>query len=259
MVEEVMVETAFGQEIPPGCDPLTVLDAYDGCSFGCPYCFQRGDPIWNGRIAVKTNIVEILKAELESWPKDSLVCVGSRSDPYMPLEHKYHLTRQCLQVLNDHSIPVVITTKSDTKMILADLDLFTNWSNSLEIQVGFSNLRHYRKLRRVADLQPIETLRALAQHGVQVKAFITPVLPGITDVEEILAHIEPSIPVYLDKLRIGEHNRELCLKYIRRNYPSLEPIYERIANDGEDSYYLELCQNQDVVDRCTFTFFDSRE
>ena len=70
------------------------------------------------------NIAEAIERELGSWPQNSLICVGSRSDPYMPLEREYRLTHECLRLLNDHTVPVTIATKSDTEMILADLDLF---------------------------------------------------------------------------------------------------------------------------------------
>jgi DNA repair photolyase len=258
MIVEKRVATALDVERPPGSEPLTVLDAYDGCLSNCPYCFQRRDPSWNADVIVKTNIVDALGTELAGWLKDALICVGSRSDPYMPLERKYRLTRQCLQLLNEHEVPVVITTKADTQMILADLDLFTNWHNDLKILVGFSNLRHYQHLERIADLQPLETLRRLTEHGVTVEAFITPVLPGITDVEQILPFIDPGIPVYLDKLRISDQNGALVLEYIRRHYPALVSTYERLLHDGEDDYYAALCRSPEVVDRCTFTFFDSQ-
>jgi len=258
VIVEQQVTTALDVERPPGSEPLTVLDAYDGCLFNCPYCFQRSDPSWNTDVVVKTNILDVLGAELEDWPKDALICVGSRSDPYMPLERKYHLTHQCLQLLNEHEVPVVITTKADTQMILADLDLFTIWRNDLKILVGFSNLRHYQHLEGIADLQPLETLRRLAEHGVTVEAFITPVLPGITDVESILPLIDPGVPVYLDKLRISDQNSAPILEYIQRHYPALVSTYETILYDGEDGYYAALCHNTEVVDRCTFTFFDSQ-
>lgn len=258
MIVERRVMTALDVERPPGCEPLTVLDAYDGCLLDCPYCFQRSDSSWNKDVVVKTNIVDALSTELADWPKDALICVGSRSDPYMPLERKYRLTRQCLQLLNEHKVPVAITTKADTQMILADLDLFTDWHNDLKILVGFSNLRHYRNLEKVSDLQPLETLRRLTQHGVTVEAFITPVLPGITDVVQILPFIDPCIPVYLDKLRVSDQNRKPILEYIRQHYPALVPMYETILYDGQDDDYAALCRSSDVVDRCTFTFFDSQ-
>jgi len=258
MIVEKHVTTALDVECPPGSEPLTVLDAYDGCLLDCPYCFQRSDPSWNAEITVKTNILDVLGAELESWPKDALICVGSRSDPYMPLERKYRLTRQCLQLLDEHNVTVVITTKANTQMILADLDLFTRWRNDLKILVGVSNLRHYQNLEKVSDLQSLETLRRLTEHGVAVEAFITPVLPGITDVEQILPFIDPDIPVYLDKLRISDQNSARVLEYIRQHYPARIPMYERILHDGEDEYYAGLCRNAEVVDRCTFTFSDSQ-
>ena len=33
-------ETAIGYEYPPDGGKVPVLDAYDGCQLGCPYCFQ---------------------------------------------------------------------------------------------------------------------------------------------------------------------------------------------------------------------------
>jgi DNA repair photolyase len=258
VIKEIMVASGLDYEYPPECDPLTVLDAYDGCLFACPYCFQQRDPSWNTDLRVKTNIVDVLKTELEGWPEHSLICVGSRSDPYMPVERKYRLTRQCLQLLNEHNLPVTITTKSDPEMILADLDLFTSWNDQLEILVGFSNLKHYQNLPTFADLPPLVTIQALKQAGVCVKAFIAPVLPGITDVEEILEHIAPDIPVYLDKLRIDDRNGGAILAYIQKHYPSLTSQYEEIISAHEDKYYRDLCQNRAILERCGFSFLDSQ-
>jgi DNA repair photolyase len=258
VIKEVTVAAALDYEYPPETEPLTVLDAYDGCLFDCPYCFQQRDPSWNKDISVKTNFVEVLKTELDHWPENSLICVGSRSDPYMLIERKYRLTRQCLQLLNERNIPVIITTKSDPELILADLDLFTHWNNTLEILVGFSNLKHYQHLGTLADLPPLVTLKALQQAGVTAKAFIAPVLPGITDVEHILEHIAPEIPVYLDKLRIDDRNGEAFLAYIQKHHPSLTATYEEIIYAHMDSYYRALCQNRAVLARCGFSFLDSQ-
>ena len=94
MIREVKCKTAIDYEYLPDGGKTPVIDAYDGCQFCCPYCFQWNDPTWNQDILVKTNFPEVLAKELMTWNLSQTLCVGSRSDPYMPLEGKYGLTGQ---------------------------------------------------------------------------------------------------------------------------------------------------------------------
>ncbi len=102
MIKEVNCQKALEYEYPPDGGKTPVLDAYDGCQLNCPYCFQWRDPKWNQTIQVKANLPEILTQELADWDPADTLYVGSRSDPYMPLEGKYRLTRQILTVLLEH-------------------------------------------------------------------------------------------------------------------------------------------------------------
>ncbi|MGH9374465.1 MAG: hypothetical protein ACRD15_23350, partial [Vicinamibacterales bacterium] len=79
------------------------LNPYRGCTHGCHYCFARryqaqyelgpGDE-FSSVIFVKTNLVEILRRELDrpSWTREQ-VAVGTATDPYQPIEGHYKLTR----------------------------------------------------------------------------------------------------------------------------------------------------------------------
>ena len=71
----------------------------DGCQVNCPYCFQWNDPVWNHTILVKTNLPDVLAQELTNWDHSAAVYVGSRGDPYQPLEQVYGLTRRTLEVI----------------------------------------------------------------------------------------------------------------------------------------------------------------
>ena len=73
------------------------LNPYRGCTHGCHYCFARryqtqfelgpGDDHFASYILVKTNLVEVLRRELDkpSW-KGEQVAVGTATDPYQPIE-----------------------------------------------------------------------------------------------------------------------------------------------------------------------------
>ena len=56
MIEEITISQAFTYEDPPDGGHLNIVDPYDGCTLGCPYCFQRDDLSWSRPIKVKMNI-----------------------------------------------------------------------------------------------------------------------------------------------------------------------------------------------------------
>ena len=53
-VKEVFVEELITFEYPPYGGTIPIIDPYDGCTIGCPYCFQRNDENWNKELIVIT-------------------------------------------------------------------------------------------------------------------------------------------------------------------------------------------------------------
>ena len=64
--------------------------------------------------------------------------VSGVCDPYQPLEGKYKLTRQCLELLAENDWPVTVQTRSP--MVLRDLDILTTWE---KLRGGVQ--RHHRR------------------------------------------------------------------------------------------------------------------
>lgn len=253
MIIETVVETAFTYEGQPDGGRVTVVDPYDGCQLHCPYCFQLNDPDWNKDIYVKTNLPEALATQLADWPATDALYFGSRCDPYMPLEADYRLTRRCLEVLQHGTHPVFITTKADHGLILEDLDLFQGYAPPLTVLMG---LAHPAQAGKGAANANIATANALQERGVTVWAFITPVLPHITDVDAMIGALHPDIPVYLDKLRVmtaGGQDRRVW-DYVARHYPHLKERYRAILYQGDESYYQEMVRAYRDDPRVTFVF-----
>src|SRR6056297_2983967 len=82
-----------------------VINPYIGCQHGCRYCYadfmkrftgHSGDS-WGEFVDVKSNAPETIR----KIKKDSLVLVGSVTDPYQPIEGKEKITRKCLEKLVD--------------------------------------------------------------------------------------------------------------------------------------------------------------
>jgi DNA repair photolyase len=256
MLREMTCETTIDYEYPPDGGKVPILDPYDGCSLRCPYCFQWGDATWNQEILVKTNFPEMLTRELKGWDATQALYIGSRCDPYMPIEERYQLTRKTIQVLQAHDIPCYICTKSDSEAFLRDLDLFIEYGEKLTICLGLTNLHQLQKPREAHELPNIKTANILVQSGINTMVFITPTLPGITDIDGMIAALPDSVKILLDALRLGPENASTprFFEFVKTFYPKLEPMYRQLVSEGTLPYYEELKQKYKSHPRISFVF-----
>ncbi len=171
-----------------------VINCYRGCQHNCTYCYARfmkrftghTEP-WGQFVDVKVNAVELLQREILRKRRDR-VWVSGVCDPYQPLEAKYQLTRQCLEILAQHDWPVSIQTRSP--LVLRDLDIL---KKGREFEVGFSVTTADNNIRKLFEpaAPPIsERIRALDElhrAGIRTFVMIAPMLPGAEDLAELLA------------------------------------------------------------------------
>ena len=98
------------------------VNCYRGCAHACTYCFSRPTHEYLGygagtdferKIVAKVRAPELLRAEFmrRSWQGSPLV-FSFTSDPYVPLEAHYKLTRRCLEVCLEFRNPVSIVIKA---------------------------------------------------------------------------------------------------------------------------------------------------
>ncbi len=171
-----------------------VINPYTGCQHNCLYCYAHfmkrftghKEP-WGTFVDVKVNAPELLKAEIVRKKKDR-VWVSGVCDPYQPLEGKYRLTRQCLEILAEHDWPVILQTRS--ALILRDLDILKKGS---QFEAGFSVTTADDRIRKIFEpnappvQQRIRALEELHQAGIRTFAMIAPMLPGAEGLAELLA------------------------------------------------------------------------
>jgi len=215
-----------------------IIDPYNGCELCCPYCFQYGGN-WNNDIYVHLNIADIVRDKLSSWNKKDEIYIGSKCDPYMPIEEKYGLTRKILAALSDLNINTMIATKSDNNLILRDLDILTAFNAEMTVLMGMSNIN---QIKKGGMNNNIALANKLHESGVVVWAFVTPFLPFIMDEEVIISELNPSIPVFLDKLRIEKDTIQAknMKHFISSQYPEYKKQYEDLVNNNAESCYNSL-------------------
>lgn len=153
------------------------------------------------------------------------VLLSALTDPYQPLEHKYRLTRKCLEVLLKYNFRVIILTKSD--LLTRDLDILSKFKNS---DVGLTITTDDDSVRQIIEPysstidERINTLRTFHSRKVNTYAHVGPILPMNPHnlVDKISDHLDYAI---IDRMT-----------YIS---PELEELYQRNGFDyalGEDYF-----------------------
>jgi DNA repair photolyase len=133
------------------------VNCYRGCIHGCTYCFSRPTHEYLGygagtdfdrKIVVKVNAPALLREELmkPSWKGDEIV-FSFTSDPYIPLEANYKLTRQCLKICAEFRQPVGVITKS--ALIRRDIDVLQQLTKDARVGVFFTIARWRGQLSRM--------------------------------------------------------------------------------------------------------------
>ncbi len=179
------------------------INAYRGCEHGCVYCFARPSHAYHDlspgldfetKLFAKPNAAALLRQTLaKSGYKPKPIAMGTNTDPYQPIERRYRITRQILEVCLDTRHPVTITTKSDR--VLDDLDLLSKLAalNLVAVAISVTSLdpKLSGKLepRAASPQKRMNALAKLVEAGVPVHCSISPIIPCITDhfMEEIVA------------------------------------------------------------------------
>lgn len=171
-----------------------VINPYIGCQHGCSYCYARfmkrftghKEP-WGDFVDVKINAPDLLIKEI-SKKKKGMVWISGVCDPYQPLEEKYKLSRNCLNILVQNDWPVVIQTRSP--LVLRDMDIF---KKSKKIEVGLSITTANDKIRKVFEphapsiMSRLRAIESLHQNGIKTYVMIAPILPEAENLTRILA------------------------------------------------------------------------
>ncbi len=170
------------------------LNAYVGCGHDCLYCYAKfmkrftghREP-WGKFVDVKINAPELLAREVRKKRKKGRVWISGVCDAYQPLEAKYKLTRQCLEILAASGWPVTVQTKSP--LVLRDIEIL---KQSEDCEVGFTITTADEKVRRIFEpgappiAKRIEALGILHDEGIKTFVMVAPMLPHSDSLADLL-------------------------------------------------------------------------
>ncbi len=185
-----MITKAFASDWEGGW--RYTVNCYRGCVHGCTYCFARRYHEFLGygagtdfetKIVVKPNAPAVLREELKKTrQKMPHIDFSFATDPYLPLEASYELTRKCLEVCADFGVPVGVITKSP--LVTRDIDVLKRLKS---VSVFFS--MPFLTKERSNPFEPytpvpearFRAMETIANAGIPVGIGIAPVIPGYNE------------------------------------------------------------------------------
>jgi DNA repair photolyase len=227
--------------------------SYVGCEHACEYCYARADKYlhtdtpddFSRIIKVKRNAPELLRRELQNVKKDVLVTAD-----YQPVESRFGLSRKMLEVVRDLGFPVHVVEKSD--LVLKDLDVLKEIHEKSWACVSFSfstvdeDVSHIVEPKAPPPHRRLEAMRKIADTGVLTGANLMPVLPFITDSEEMMEDVIREVKncggtfVLVGGLTLDNNVKTRYFRLLKNRFPELLPEYENLYRSNIQEYYRTI-------------------
>lgn len=192
---ETLAKTMMNEVKSPDLSFMYSMNPYQGCEHGCAYCYARPTHEYWGYgagidfesvLLVKKNAPDVFENELRKFKKTvSPIVISGNTDCYQPIERKYQLTRQLLQICLEYRYPVSIITKN--ALILRDLDIIIHLSEMNLISVWISitsvddDLRRMLEPRTSTYINRFKVLQTLSKYKIPCGVMVAPIIPGLND------------------------------------------------------------------------------
>ena len=179
-----------------------IVNCYRGCIHGCTYCFARRYHEYLGygagtdfetKIVAKVNAPETLRAELKrTRTKIPYLEFSFTTDPYLPLEANYELTKRCLEVCSEFKIAVAVITKAP--LVVRDVELLSKLESTVLFSIPFLTTKKSKPFEPYVPIPDarFRAMKRLSDAGIRVGIGVAPIIPGYNDSD---------IPLLLEKAR----------------------------------------------------------
>lgn len=223
------------------------VNPYVGCTHGCKYCYASFMKRFTGHTEDWGTFLDV-----KEWPEiknpgkyaGQKVIIGTVTDGYLPQEKTYCRTRKILEELKDSGADILICTKSD--LVLRDLGLLKEINEKNRLTVSWSvNTLDEDFCEDMDDAVSIErrlaAMKTVYDAGIRTVCFISPVFPGLTDIEAIIDRARDQCDlVWLENLNLRGGFKKTIMDYIDEKHPDLLPLYKEIYTKKNRGYFEAL-------------------
>lgn len=219
------------------------MNLYRGCVHGCIYCDSRSrcyhieHPFED--VEVKRNALTLLDEALCKRRRRCMLSTGAMTDPYIPEEEVFGLTRGAMRLALRHGFGFTVQTKS--ARVLRDLSLIRELNARTRCVVQMTLTTFDEVLCRKIEpnvsttAERARALQTIADAGVPTVAWLTPILPFINDTSENLLSVlrmlkcagVRGVLFFGAGLTLREGSREYFYARLDRLFPGLKEQYAR--------------------------------
>jgi DNA repair photolyase len=249
-IHEIQAKSILQRSGIPGAD--YVVNPYTGCTHGCVYCYARfmkrftghAEP-WGTFLDAKINAPDLLRKTLarRKSPLQGEVFLCSVTDPYLPMEKQYRLTRRILEVLLEYQVPISLLTKS--ALVVRDIDLlrqFQQASIGVSLMTIHDEIARHFEPRTSVPSERLDALRELKNVGIRTYAFISPYIPAISNIENSI----PALEGIADEIGVEAINTKVgnwtgVVQLLKARYPEK---LEESTQCVRDEVYWEVLEQR---------------
>ena len=238
------------------------VNPYVGCTHACKYCYASFMKRFTGHSEEWGTFLDVKEWGVIKNPqkyKGQRVVIGSVTDGYNPQEEEFENTRKLLFQLKDSGAEILICTKSD--LVVRDIDLLKDMGH-VTVSWSVNTLDEAFKDdmdKAVSIERRIRAMKEVYDAGIRTVCFVSPVFPGITDFEAIFERVKDQCDLFwLENLNLRGGFKKDIMDYIAGKHPELVPLYDKIYNKKDRSYFEMLEKKAaDMADKYGCQFVDN--
>lgn len=199
IAKSILTPQTRGLLVSPPYPFTHTLSPYTGCGFGqttCGlYCYAQFLPnwlhthsgaAWGAALQVKENAATLLNAALTACGparRRLRIFMASTTDPYQPLEARYRVTRQCLEVFAHYSDLDLLLVQTRGPLAARDFDLLGQLPYAwLSVTVETDDEQALRRLRGGPPIaKRLALVEAAARQGLKTQIAVSPCLHHTPD------------------------------------------------------------------------------
>ena len=170
---------------------VVTINPTQGCIHQCAYCYARGYRIYPGdeKVVIYQNLLRKLRKELPRkriLPK--AVFFSTSCDVFQPVPQVLELTYGIMELLLSHGIGVIFLTKGSIPVNF--LELFESNARLVNAKIGLITID--RRIQQVLEphaatpQERLKNIESLVNRGIYTEVRMDPVIPGLTDEEDVL-------------------------------------------------------------------------
>jgi len=189
---------------------------------------------WGEFLDIKINAPDLVPKSGKF--KEKTIGFSSTTDPYLPLERKYKLTRGILKKLIPYQPDLWILTKSD--LIVRDIDLlkqFKKLITTISLSASEDSIGKQAEPFAPSIERRINALKILKRAGIKTAVFISPILPEITNWQEIIKKTKGFVDEFwFENLNLYSSIWPNIKKWLRNYHPTILSKFLEIYSTKSD-------------------------